>query len=77
MFDRIRAFLEHKPARFIIACGWVTIILLGMADRATGHEFDFGIFYLLPRKIYPFIVRQLPSASALLLSMRFPNLQCK
>ncbi len=48
MFDRIRAFLERKPARLIISSGWVTIILLGVADRITGHEFEFNIFYLLP-----------------------------
>lgn len=48
MFDRIRAFLEHRSARFIIFCGWITIILLGIIDRITGREFEFNIFYLLP-----------------------------
>lgn len=48
MFDRIRAFLEHRSAGFILSCGWITIILLGIIDRTTGREFEFNIFYLLP-----------------------------
>ena len=48
MLDPTRTFLKRVPAGFIISCGWVTILLLGVLDRMSGHEFEFGIFYLLP-----------------------------
>jgi len=41
-------FLEKRGKSFILICGLVLIMLLGVLDYFTGFEFSFAVFYLLP-----------------------------
>jgi len=42
------SYLETRSKTFILLLGFILTALLGIADYATGYEFSFAVFYLIP-----------------------------
>jgi signal transduction histidine kinase len=48
LFMRAREYLDRQSQTFFLSLGFVIVLLVGLADHASGKELNFAIFYLLP-----------------------------
>jgi signal transduction histidine kinase len=51
LFMRAREYLDRQSQTFFLSLGFVIVLLVGLADHASGKELNFAIFYLLPISI--------------------------
>jgi signal transduction histidine kinase len=60
LFMRAREYLDRQSQIFFLSLGFVIVLLVGLADHASGKELNFAIFYLLPISVVTWFASRNP-----------------